>query len=190
MKGFYEFLVLLVSVPLLISCTTNLSVYEGNTPVFSMTKFFDGKLCAKGLVRNRDSTVNRKFVADINAKSSTNEVILDEMFVFDDGEQQQRLWVFSKQGNDWSGTAGDVVGHAVGKVVGDTLNLIYQLKISLDNDEIIVDMDDWLHLVDENTLMGTTQITKWGFNVGQIDIVIEKAACKKNNQRKKSDPKA
>ena len=180
MKEFRKLLTMLAMAPILSSCSTNLSQYQDNTPVFSMTEFFTGELCAKGLVRNRDASVYRKFIAEIKARSSHEEVILDEQFVFDDGEKQERVWIFKKQGSGWSGSAGDVVGNAVGKTSGDTLHLTYQLKITSDGDEVIVDMDDWLHLVDENTLMGSTNITKWGFDVGQIDIFIQKQACSKH----------
>ena len=180
MKGLYEFIVILISVPLLISCTTKLDLYENRSPAFSMTQFFSGQLCAKGLVRNRDASVNRKFVADIIATSGSGIVTLDESFLFDNGERQKRVWEFHRQGTGWLGQAGDVVGEAIAETKGDTLHLNYQLKIEMDGDELIIDMDDWLHLVDENTLMGSTQMTKWGFDVGQIDIFIQKSACVKN----------
>jgi len=169
--------------PLLFSCTTDLKYYEKQTPAFQMDQFFSGELCAKGLVRNRDKTVNRKFVATIDAESSADLVVLDESFIFDDGEKQKRLWTFTRNNDLWLGSAGDVVGDAIGKTAGNTLHLTYRLKIKLEDDEeIVVNMDDWLHLVDENTLMGSTEISKWGFDVGQIDIFIQKAACNLQSQ--------
>jgi len=138
-----------------------------------MTQFFDGKLCAWGLVRNRGGEVNRKFIADINATASAGRVELDEQFIFDDGEKQSRLWQFVKRDNHWIGSAGDVVGEAIGKTAGDTLHLTYQLSVNVDGDTVVVAMDDWLHLIDKHTLLGSTNMSKWGLDVGRIDIMIQ-----------------
>jgi hypothetical protein len=140
-----------------------------------MNTFFQGKLCAWGVVKGRNGEVSRKFVADINATSSQLAVELDEKFIFDDGEKQNRLWKFVKRDQQWIGTAGDVVGEAVGEVAGDTLHLEYDLEVPMDDDQIIIAMDDWLHLVDERTLIGTTNMTKWGIDVGRIDITIQQS---------------
>lgn len=172
-KKCYRSIMLVLSL-CLTSCSTNINFYQEKRPAFSMDEFFQGDLCAKGLVRNRDKSVNRKFIASIQATTDLNQVILDENFIFDDGEKQSRYWVFNRSGSQWLGSAGDVVGQAVGEVAGDTLHLRYQLKINVDQENIVFDIDDWLHLVDPNTLMGSATISKWGINVGQIDIVIEK----------------
>jgi hypothetical protein len=169
----------ILSLFFLVSCTTDLKDYQDRPPIFSMNHFFTGQLCAKGIVRNRDNSVSRKFVADILAESTENKVILDESFLFSDGEQQKRIWTFRKIGEQWIGNAGDVIGDAYGEIAGDTLHLTYQLKITLESDDIIVNMDDWLHLIDQNTLMGSTEISKWGINLGRIDISIDKSVCKK-----------
>jgi hypothetical protein len=165
----------------LAACTNThnqrLTSYSINKPAFSMIQFFAGDLCAKGLVRDRSKSVTRKFVATIDAQFINNVLTLDEKFVFDDGEKQSRLWRFKQNNESWTGTAGDVVGQAQGQEVGDSLYLTYQLKVKLDDSEYIIAMDDWLHLIDQNTLIGSTDMTKWGFNVGQIDIVITKDQC-------------
>jgi len=59
-------------------------------------------------------------------------------------------------------------------VVGDSIHLTYQLAINNDGKTIKVSMDDWLHLVDKNTMIGSTNMSKWGFNLGQIQITIKK----------------
>ena len=127
-------------------------------------------------MKSRNGQINRKFAADIVAFSTEDKVRLEEVFLFDDGERQNRDWVFDKTPKGWIGTAGDVVGIANGEVFGDSLHLNYQLKINIDNTEYIVAMDDWLTLVDSSTLMGSTEISKWGVNLGRIDIVIQKEA--------------
>lgn len=159
---------------LLTSCAVNLESYQAKTPAFNMKNFFSGKLCAWGVVRERSSEVNRKFIADIIATLDDGNLVLDEKFLFDDGETQTRIWNFVESSGKWTGTAGDVVGQAVGEVAGDTLHLTYQLKVKVDEEEYVIEMDDWLHQIDEQVLMGSTQMTKWGIDVGTIDIVIQR----------------
>tara|TARA_R110002096_G_scaffold379_17_gene2408 strand:+ start:6870 stop:7445 length:576 start_codon:yes stop_codon:yes gene_type:complete len=159
---------------LLTGCAIDSEQYRTKTPSFEFESFFKGNLCAKGLVKSRNGQINRKFAADIVAYSSANHVRLEEVFLFDDGERQNRDWFFDKTPEGWIGKAGDVVGIANGEVFGDSLHLNYQLKINVDKSEYIVAMDDWLTLIDSSTLMGSTEITKWGVNLGRIDIVIQK----------------
>jgi hypothetical protein len=35
-------------------------------------------------------------------------------------------------------------------------------------------MDDWMYLITPDTLINETSMTKWGFNVGEIVLVIQK----------------
>ena len=72
----------------------SLNSYKNKSPQFKMNEFFSGKLCAWGVVRDRSGEVSRKFVADIAATAEKDAVVLDEEFVFDDGEKQKRIWKF------------------------------------------------------------------------------------------------
>ena len=159
---------------LLAGCAINIESYKKQSPAFSMQEFFNGKLCVWGVVRKRSSQVNRKFIADIIATLDGNKLVLDEKFLFDDGEEQTRVWSFVESNGSWSGTAADVVGTASAEIAGDTLHLTYQLKVTVEEDEYIIDMDDWLHQIDDRVLMGSTQMTKWGIDMGSIDIVIQR----------------
>lgn len=159
---------------LLGACSVTPELYQNNNPSLSFSNYFDGKLCAWGTLKDRNNQVSRKFIANIDAFKDDSFVVLDEQFVFSDGEKQTRVWRFNENGTEVTGTAGDVVGKAKGKIFGDSLHLTYTLDIPQDEGSIEVNMDDWLHLIDKDTMMGTTKMTKWGFDVGQIDIVIQK----------------
>ncbi|MFT6733740.1 MAG: hypothetical protein ACJAS9_001930 [Polaribacter sp.] len=166
-------IILLVLIPLS-ACSINPEVYKEKSPSFVFEEFFTGNMCAWGTVKDRNNQVTRKFIADIKAYKENSMIVLDERFSFDDGEKQTRVWKFETQNNQISGVAGDVVGSATGVVYGDSLNLSYRLLIQMEDDSIEIEMDDWLHLIDENTLMGTTKMSKWGFNVGEINILMRK----------------
>lgn len=149
--------------------------YESNMPRFVAEEFFNGKLRAHGIVKDRGGAVIRYFSADIDAWWREGVGTLDERFTFDDGEQQTRLWKLNPEGEGrYSATAGDVVGEASLQVAGNSLFLDYVLRIPYGDDTIDVSIDDRMYLVSERVLLNESIMTKWGFEVGQIMLVIEK----------------
>lgn len=166
--------IMLITALLISGCGVTPSNYESNSPSLNFSEFFDGRLCAWGLVRDRSSEMTRKFVARIDASTLEQETQLLEWFKFSDNEIQKRHWRFKAAGNELSGKAGDVEGEASGRIWGDSLQLKYVLNIQVEDETWQIAMDDWLHLIDENTLLGSTQMTKWGLDVGRIDISIQK----------------
>ena len=58
--------------------------YAGNQPAFDPVTFFDGKLTAHGVVKDRGGRVIRYFNADIKAYWEDGIGTLEEDFVFDD----------------------------------------------------------------------------------------------------------
>ena len=149
--------------------------YSATTPVLDMREFFDGSLTAHGMLQNRSGLMTRRFTASIEASWSGNEGTLVEHFIFDDGEEQDRTWTL-QLGEDGviTGTAGDVVGTAEGVTAGSVLNWQYQLLVPYGDSTIQVNLDDWLYLIDENTLLNRTTLTKFGFRVGELTLVISK----------------
>jgi hypothetical protein len=165
---------LALAVVALFGCSASNDNYRSNSPKLVFDQFFDGRLCAWGVVKNRQGEMTRKFVARIDSETVNGTTSLDEIFRFDDGELQKRKWFFNSQGSAILGTANDVVGKATGEIFGDSVHLVYTLEVISDDDVWHVSMDDWLHLVDSNTMIGTTRMTKWGLDLGRIDITIQK----------------
>lgn len=155
-------------------CSADLSQYRTNNPTLNPAEFFSGPLCAWGTVRDFNGDVSRRFIADIKGEADENSFTLDEVFLFDDGETQTRLWQFTKNGDRWDGRAGDVVGVAEGEFIGNMMSLKYDLAVEVDGDTIVLSMDDELHLIDENNLLGKTIMTKFGISVGEIDLIMQK----------------
>ncbi len=117
----------------------------------------------------------RRFTADIVGTIDGNSITLDETFLFDDGEKQKRVWVITQHDDGaYSGTAGDVVGVATGKVSGNVLHWVYQLRIPYDGDEITLTLDDWLYRQDENHMFNLTSMKKFGIEVGKLTLFFQK----------------
>jgi len=149
--------------------------YADNKPQLVAEEFFKGQLRAHGIVKDRGGEVIRYFNASIKAYWIDGIGTLDESFVFDDGEQQTRVWKLQPNADGtYVATAGDVIGEGKMKVAGNSLFLDYVLRIPYGKDTIDLRIDDRMYLVSEKVLLNESVMTKWGFKVGQITLVIEK----------------
>ena len=149
--------------------------YADNQPRFVAEEFFNGKLSAHGIVKDRSGEVIRYFSASIDAYWRDGVGTLDEKFVFDDGERQTRVWKLEKTSDGvYNATAGDVVGTGLMQVAGNSLFLDYVLRIPYGDGTIDLAIDDRMYLVSPRVLLNESIMTKWGFEVGQIMLVIEK----------------
>lgn len=170
-------LVTLFTATVLAGCAgPGLEDYSGMEPKLTPQEFFSGELSARGVVKNRAGEVIRTFDADIAASWDKQGVgTLDEVFRFDDGEVQTRKWTLTPN-DDGSlhADAGDVVEPGTMRWQGNAINMKYLLRVAYGDGTIDVRMDDWMYLITPDTLINETTMTKWGFEVGEIVLVIQK----------------
>ena len=161
---------------LLNSCATqSLENYSDQKPVLDLKKFFQGSLMAKGMVQDRSDVVTQRFVVQMKPTWEGNTLTLDEDFEYANGSTSKRIWTITEtSSNKYIGTAADVVGEAVGEVSGNAFQFQYTLKVPVDGTEYEVHLDDWMYLIDENTLMAKSRMTKWGFYLGEVTLVMTK----------------
>jgi hypothetical protein len=175
MRVFHVLSVILVSFVLLSCSSQNLDQYADTNPALDLKEFFDGELVAYGMLENRSGVMTRRFTATIDASWEGDQGTLVEEFLFDDGEIQCRTWTLTDLGNNnYQGVASDVVGQAEGSIVGSVFQWQYQLDVPYGDDSIVLSLDDWLYLIDENHLINKTKLTKFGFRVAELTLVIEK----------------
>jgi hypothetical protein len=156
------------------SCTTvSVQDYQERQPRLVMETFFDGRLGAQGVVKDFRGRVIRSFTADIQAYWREGVGTLEEDFVFDDGEQQRRVWTLRPAGTGgYTGTAGDVVGEAEVSVAGNSVFLDYVLRIPYGDGSLDVRIDDRMYLVSPELLINESVMRKFGVKVGEILLTI------------------
>ena len=161
---------------LLASCSPiTVDDYADNKPRMVMEDFFSGPLTAHGVVKDRSGKVIRSFNATISASWQQGIGTLDEQFVFDDGEQQQRIWQLTKTSDGrYVGTANDVVGEAMISVAGNSVFLDYVLRIDYKGSPLEIRIDDRMYLTSNEVMINESTMTKWGFEVGSLLLVIKK----------------
>ena len=149
--------------------------FKNAKPEFFLEDYFSGKVKAWGLFHDRFGNLKRTFEVDINGTLKSDLLVLDEKFLYDDGEKEQRIWKIKLLGEKrYSGTADDVVGEALGKASGNALNWTYKLNLKIKDSTIMVDFDDWMFLQDNKVLMNRAEVKKWGVTLGVVTITFLK----------------
>ncbi|MFB2733695.1 DUF3833 domain-containing protein [Shewanella mangrovisoli] len=166
----------LLMASLLTSCSSvDVSDYRGTNPPLVLESFFNGPLKASGIVENFSGKVIRRFNVTMEASWQGTEGTIKEWFVYDDGETQTRIWRIQSQGEgQYTGTADDIIGTAQGEASGSALRWRYDMLLPVDGDEYQVHFDDWMYLVNDNTIINQSDIIKWGVTVAKITLVIQK----------------
>lgn len=168
------FVICLVAV--LSSCSApGVEHYQNSQPTFDFKAFFSGKLKAYGVVQDYKGELTRKLVVDMDAEWKGNKGVIEEDFVYDDGETQKRIWYITlNDDGSISGEASDVLGIASGRSSGSVFHWNYDVEIPYQDDTLETHFDDWMYLVTPNRLINRTSIIKFGIEVGQVTLVIEK----------------
>ncbi|MCG9697076.1 DUF3833 domain-containing protein [Shewanella sp. Isolate11] len=155
--------------------SASLDEHKGTQPELKLEQFFTGKLKAYGMVFDRSGNLLRRFNADLIGHWEGDTGELKEWFEFDDGEKSTRVWQLTKTAdNQYQGQAADVVGIAKGQTQGSALYWQYDLLVEVEGETYQLTLDDWMFLLDEKRLFNKTEMTKFGFKVGEIVLYIEK----------------
>ncbi|MBJ7554603.1 DUF3833 domain-containing protein [Marinomonas spartinae] len=168
----------LLALGMLNACSSpNVALYAKNKPEFKLQQFFNGPLTAHGIVKNRSGEVIRYFNADLVGSWNNGVGTLKEHFLFNDGEKQQRTWTLTPTKNGkYESSAGDVVGKGSLNMAGNALFMKYVLQVPYDGDVINVNVDDRMYMVNPNVVINESVLSKFGFDVGYLTLVIEKRA--------------
>jgi hypothetical protein len=147
--------------------------YANEQPRLDLRTFLSGDLVAKGLFTDRSGRVVKRFTVTMNGRWTGDEGVLDERFQYSDGSTQRRVWRLKAFGDGrYSGTADDVVGEAVGESAGNAFRWNYTLALPVDGLVWNVALDDWMFLVDEDTVLNRSAMSKFGLHLGDVTLII------------------
>ena len=171
-------LVLLFMVVLISGCSTiDMGTYRDNEPRLDLFSYFQGETRGWGIVQDRKGVLLRQFVVDIDGRlTADGSLVLEEHFSWSDGEKSTRTWKLQRVDNDrFTGTAEDVAGMAEGVVSGNVLLWEYQLNLKVEETTWLITFEDWMFKVSDRLLLNRATMTKFGFRVGEVTIVFQKA---------------
>ena len=145
--------------------------YAAEKPVLDLRTYFNGTLDAYGVFTDRSGKVVRRFTVVMRCTWNGDEGVLDEDFIYSDGEKQKRIWRLKHLGNGrYSGTADDVKGEALGQTQGNAFRWNYTLLLPVDGSTYEVQFDDWMYLMDERVMLNKAEMSKFGVRLGEVTL--------------------
>ena len=172
LKVFFIFIFIL----LLSACSKiDMKQFENNTPKLDLFSFVEGKTIAYGIFEDRFGNLKRQFRVNITGKIENNTLTLDEDFLYDDGEQANRIWKIKKITDKnkviYQGQADDIEGKASGSISGNTLNWSYDIYLNIKGSNIKVHFNDWIYKQSEDLAINRAYVSKFGINIGSVTLV-------------------
>lgn len=165
---------LALSLPLLMQvagCSAEIADYRQQQPTLDIFQYFQGETQAWGMIQDRSGKQLRRFHVDINGDVVGDTLTLNERFVYDDGEKQQRVWHIRKVSADrYEGTAGDIEGVAKGQAAGNAFNWHYSMNVKASGRNWLLNFDDWMYMQDAKHLFNKTEMKKFGLTVGTVTL--------------------
>lgn len=163
---------------MLSSCSSQeISIHKGETLELSLEQFFEGRTSAYGVFEDRFGQLRRQFRVDIEGRTEGGKLILDEKFLYDDGEQARRIWTISREDSTedgltfYTGTADDITGTATGMAAGNVLSWSYDITLDMGGTELEVRFDDAIYQMTDELAINRAEISKWGVQIGTVTII-------------------
>ena len=150
--------------------------FNNTKPEFIPQEYFNGKLRAYGIVKDRSGKITRTFKGEMIGSWDKNGIgTLDEYFVYNDGEEMKRVWTLKPTGDKkFIATANDIIGESPMIANGNTVMINYVMRTPYKNSTIDLSVQDWLHLQDDGVIINHSKMKKFGFVVGELVITIIK----------------
>ena len=152
--------------------------FAAASPGFDPKRDLAGPMLCEGVVYGPTGRVAARFVARMDGRWSGDKGVLTEHFRYDTGVEQDREWrlTIGKDGSLRT-EADDLVGAGSGQTAGPVLRLWYRLRLPATAGGHVVDVTDWLYLMDNGTIMNRSRFTKWGIPVGELVATIRKVVA-------------
>jgi hypothetical protein len=149
--------------------------YKSETPVLKLENYLSGKLDAYGIFQDRSGKIVKRFQVAMVGTWKDGVGTLDEDFTYSDGSKSRRIWTIKKTGeNNYSGTAADVIGVALGESAGNAFQWKYTLDLPVDASNYHVQFDDWMFLMDEKIMINKSKMSKFGIYLGEVTLTFVK----------------
>ena len=150
---------------------------SSHKPRLVLEEFFSGESVAYGIFEDRFGNLRRQFRVNLSGALDGNRLVLNEEFLYDDGERASRSWTIDRLGSasdgavNYTGRAADVKATAHGVNAGNALNWRYDITLEMSGINLDVHFDDWIYKQDEDIAINRAFVTKYGVEIGSVTIV-------------------
>lgn len=167
---------ILSTIALIAGCSSiTIEDYKFEKPILKLESYLNGNLEAHGIFQDRSGKVIKRFKVLMKASWNNGIGTLDENFIYSDGTKSTRVWTIKNKGEgQYSGTASDVIGEAIGESSGNAFQWKYTLSLPVDGSTYHVQFDDWMYLMDENIMLNKSKMSKFGIYLGEVTLTFIK----------------
>lgn len=143
--------------------------YADKGPQFDLRQHLSGPLLCEGVIFGPTGRVTSRFVADMQGTWEGNIGTLAEVFHYDSGTVQHRAWTLAlANSGEITATAADVVGLGKGRVEGPGVMLRYRIRLTPEAGGHVLDVTDWMYLMENGTIINRSQFRKFGIKVAEL----------------------
>ena len=150
--------------------------YAAAGPDFDIRRHLNGRLACEGMIYGPTGRVTSRFVADFDARWDGDSGVMSEHFRYDSGTVQDREWRLSLDPDGRiRAEAEDLVGAGRGRQAGSGVRLDYTIRLPEAAGGHMLDVVDWMYLLENGTIMNRSQFRKYGITVAELVATIRPA---------------
>lgn len=157
--------------------------YAEKGPAFDLRQHLAGPIQCEGVIFGPTGRVTSRFVADMEGTWDGTTGTLAEVFRYDSGTVQHRAWTLAL-GADGRivATAPDVVGQGTGRVAGPSVLLRYRIRLTPEAGGHVLDVTDWMYLMENGTIINRSQFRKFGIKVAELVATMRPATASQSGE--------
>ena len=145
-------------------------------PTFEPESYFAGRLDAYGVFVDRFGSIQRQFEVVVEGRKTDTGFSLDEYFLYDDGEREERRWDVTALGNGrYEGRCRDVIGVARGVCTANMLSWKYRFRLEMFGRKVAVTFDDVMVLQFGGVLVNRATVSKAGLKLGEVLLTFRRS---------------
>jgi len=142
---------------------------DAGEPAFDLREHLNGPILCEGVIYGPTGRVTSRFTADFHATWQGDAGRMTEHFRYAGGTEQDREWTLTLAPDGGvRATAPDLVGTGRGRQSGPTLKLSYRLRLPAENGGHVLDVEDWMYLMENGTIINRSQFRKFGIRVAEL----------------------
>ena len=149
--------------------------YAAGGPAFDIRHALAGPILCEGMIYGPMGRVTSRFVARMDGTWQGATGTMAEHFTYDSGLTQDREWRLTLNPD---GTivaeADDLVGPGRGVQKGNAVQLEYRIRLPASAGGHVLDVTDWMYLLDNGTIMNRSQFRKFGIKVAELVATMRK----------------
>ncbi len=158
---------------------------------FSITRLFDGRTRAWGIVEDRFGRLRRRLAVEMTGAWQGDRFRLDETFRYDDGRQERRTWfIVPAPDGRFTARCDDCVGEASGESVGGGIHMTYRFRLRLARRSLVVDFSDRIYDMGGGQAINRASIRKWGIKIAELSLFFQRETSREASERPLQDAAA